>query len=160
MKASTIKLAVASALLVLLTSCGPPARNTGKESGYYGDFNRASNALVSTPGMKITNSWLNSDITLEEFGFDVVTGDGQAVSISFSEQDPRQKFSRAQLAEVLAAEIELKAEPATNKWHESSIPTGIASQTHDCGLAALPWARGLPSFQDSRHPGWPGLWCE
>jgi hypothetical protein len=115
LKASTIKLAVASALLVFLTSCGPPARNTGKESGYYGDFNRASNALVSIPGIRITNSWLNSDITLEEFGFDVVTGNGRAVRIGFSEQDPRRKFSRAHLAEALAAEIELKAEPARNK---------------------------------------------
>ncbi len=115
MKASTIKLAVASALLVLLTSCGPPATNNGKESGYYGDFNRASNALVSIPGIRITNSWLNSDITLEEFGFDVVTGNGQAVRVGFSEQDPRRKFSRAQLAEVLAAEIERKAKPVTKK---------------------------------------------
>jgi hypothetical protein len=115
LKTSAINLAAVSALLVLLTSCGPPATNTGKELGYYGDFNRASNALVSIPGIKITNSWLNSDITLEEFGFDVLTGNGQAVRISFSEQDPRRKFSRAHLAEALAAEIKQKAEPATNK---------------------------------------------
>ncbi len=112
MKASSKKQITGASVisLLLLTSCGPPATNNGKEYGYYGDFNRASNALLAIPGIKITNIWLNPDITLEEFGFDVVNAEGQAVHIAFGERDPLRKLSRTQLTAALAAEIKQKTQ--------------------------------------------------
>ena len=101
-------------MLLLLSSCNPPATNNGKESGYYGDFNRASNALVAIPGIRITNFWMNPDITLEEFGFDVITQSGQPVHIAFGERDPRRKFSWNQLSAALATEI-TKSTQAANQ---------------------------------------------
>ena len=99
-------------MLLLLSSCNPPATNNGKESGYYGDFNRASNALVAIPGIRITNFWMNPDITLEEFGFDVITQSGQPVHIAFGERDPRRKLSRNQLSAALATEITQRTQTA------------------------------------------------
>lgn len=112
--ATELTLIAACSTLLLLTSCGPPATNNGKEYGYYGDFNRASNALRAVPGIRITNSWLNPDITPEEFGFDVVTQTGQAVHISFGERDPLLKLSRKQLTAALAADI-MQATRAPNQ---------------------------------------------
>jgi hypothetical protein len=109
-RAARLAFVAAGSALLFLTSCGPPATNNGKESGYYGDFNRASNALVAIPGIRITNFWLNPDITLEEFGFDVVTQIGQPVHIAFGERDPRRKLSRVQLSAALAAEIKQRTQ--------------------------------------------------
>jgi hypothetical protein len=92
----------------LFVSCSPPAQNDGRESGYYGDFNRVSNALVSIPGVVVTNFWMNQDITLEEFGFDVTTAAGKPLHIAVSERDPRRRMPRAELVEALKKEIESK----------------------------------------------------
>ena len=88
-----------------LVSCAPPAKNDGRESGYYGDFNRVSNALVSIPGVTVTNFWMNRDITLEEFGFDITTASGEAVHFGLGERDPLRKMSRPELVEALKREI-------------------------------------------------------
>jgi hypothetical protein len=90
----------------LLVSCSPPAQNDGRESGYYGDFNRVSNALVSIPGVVVTNFWMNRDITLEEFGFEGVTGTGKPVHIAVGEHDPLRRMSRTELVEALKKAIE------------------------------------------------------
>ena len=111
--ATKLRVFAAAFSLLLLTSCGPPATNNGKEYGYYGDFNRASNALMAIPGIRITNFWLNPDITLEEFGFDVVTQTGDPVHIAFGERDPLRKLSRTQLTAALAAEIQQKTQTTT-----------------------------------------------
>ena len=92
----------------LLVSCSPPAQNDGRESGYYGEFNRVSNALVSIQGVVITNFWMNRDITLEEFGFDVTTATGKPVHIAVGERDPWRRMPRAELVEALKKEIERK----------------------------------------------------
>jgi len=110
-RAAELSLVVAGSALLLLSSCSPPANN-GKESGYYGDFNRASNALMAIPGIQITNFWMNPDITLEEFGFDVITLTGQPVHIAFGERDPRRKLSRNQLCAALATEITQRTQAA------------------------------------------------
>ena len=68
---------------------------------------------MAIPGIRITNSWLNPDLTLEEFGFDVVTATGDPVRIGFGERDPLRKFSRIQLTAALAAEIQQKTQKAT-----------------------------------------------
>jgi hypothetical protein len=90
---------------VCLVSCAPPAKNDGRESGYYGDFNRFSNALVSIPGVTVTNFWMNRDITLEEFGFGIRTVTGEAVHFGIGERDPLRKMSRSELTEALKKEI-------------------------------------------------------
>lgn len=91
---------------ILLMSCSPPAQNDGREAGYYGDFTRVSNALVSIQGVVVTNFWMNRDITLEEFGFDVTTGSGKAVRIAVGERDPLRRLPPAELVEALKKEIE------------------------------------------------------
>jgi len=97
-----------SCAATLLVSCSPPAQKDGRESGYYGDFNRVSNALVSIPGVVVTNFWINRDITLEEFGFDVTTATGKPVHIAIGEPDALRRLPRAELVEALRKEIERK----------------------------------------------------
>ncbi len=94
----------------LFVSCSPLAQNDGRESGYYGDFNRVSNALVSLPGVVVTNFWMNRDITLEEFGFEAMTGGGKPVRIVVGERDPLREMSRTQLVATLGKEIERQAQ--------------------------------------------------
>ena len=96
--------------VALLVSCSPPAQNDGRESGYYGDFNRVSNGLVSIPGIGVTNFWMNRDITLEEFGFKAVTGTGKPVRIAVGERDPLRQMSRTQLVAPLREEIERQSQ--------------------------------------------------
>jgi hypothetical protein len=91
---------------ILLVSCSPPTQNDERESGYYGDFNRVSNALVSIQGVVITNFWMNRDITLEEFGFDITTATGKPVHIAVGERDRLRRMPRAELVEALEKEIE------------------------------------------------------
>jgi hypothetical protein len=90
---------------ICLVSCNPPAQNDGRESGYYGDFNRVSNALVSIHGVVVTNFWLNRDITLEEFGFEATNGTGKPVRIAVGERDPLRRMSRTELVETLRKEV-------------------------------------------------------
>ena len=78
--------------------------NRGSESGYYGTFNRISNALASISGVTVTQSWHNLDVTLEEFGFDL-TVTGQPVHLFFGETDPIRKMSRAAVVVALQALI-------------------------------------------------------
>jgi hypothetical protein len=95
----------AFSVCALLSSCSPPALKDGREFGYYGDFNRVSNALVSIPGVVVTNFWMNRDITLEEFGFDVTTGAGKSVHIALGERDPLRRMHRAELVSALQKEL-------------------------------------------------------
>jgi hypothetical protein len=78
--------------------------NRGHEFGYYGEFNRMSNALASIPGVTVTNWWWNRDITLEEFGFSL-TVTGRPVSLAFGETDPVREMSRGAAARELTARI-------------------------------------------------------
>jgi hypothetical protein len=96
--------------VALLVSCNPPAQNDGRESGYYGDFNRVSNALVSISGVAVTNFWMNRDITLEEFGFEATNGTGKPVRIAVGERDPLRRMSRTELVEALRKEIERQSQ--------------------------------------------------
>ncbi len=80
------------------------ARNRGSEFGYYGEFNRVSNALASIPGVTITQAWHNLDLTLEEFGFGI-TFAGRPASLVFGERDPIREMSRAGAVAALNARI-------------------------------------------------------
>jgi hypothetical protein len=95
---------------ISLVSCNPPAQNDARESGYYGDFNRVSNALVSIPGVVVTNFWMNRDITLEEFGFEATNGTGKPVHIAMGERDPLRCMTRTELIKALRKEIERQSQ--------------------------------------------------
>jgi hypothetical protein len=77
------------------------AVNRGWNRGYWGEFNRTSNALSSISGVKIVKQWHNLDVTLEEFGFEIETN-GRTIRLSIGESDavrrmPYQKaFTRLQ----------------------------------------------------------------
>ena len=80
--------------------------NHGYRFGYYGDFNRISNALASIPGITITQSWANRDVTLEEFGFAAATTSGGTIRIAVGERDRIRSLSGDSLVQALKAEIE------------------------------------------------------
>jgi hypothetical protein len=81
------------------------SKNRGSESGYWGEYNRASNALASLPEVKIKSSLYNDDISLEEFQFDLETG-GRTISLFFTEGDAIRKMQRAQMIEALRKRLE------------------------------------------------------
>jgi hypothetical protein len=76
------------------------SKNRGRESGYWGEYNRVSNALASLPEVKIQLSSYNDDISLEEFQFDLETS-GLSISLFFTEGDAIRKMQRAQMIEAL-----------------------------------------------------------
>jgi hypothetical protein len=82
--------------------------NRGYDFGYYGEYNRTSNALASIPGVAITQSWHHLDVTLEEFAFDAAVT-GTSVSLYFGGRDPIRTMSRkkavAALRQRIAAEL-------------------------------------------------------
>jgi hypothetical protein len=76
--------------------------NRGSEFGYYGEFNHVRKALVTIPGVRITNEWQNQDISLEEFGFDLMV-DGRPVRLYVAENEAVRRMSRD------SAVVDLKA---------------------------------------------------
>ena len=80
--------------------------NHGYQFGYYGEFNRVSNALASIPGLTVTQAWHNCDVTLEEFGFTATTSSGESVRITVGERDRIRSLSGDSLVQALATEIE------------------------------------------------------
>ncbi len=75
----------------------PPGENTGKESGYYGEFNRILHSLERMTNVTVVDSWMNKDITLEEMGFTLQTENGQRLKISFEERNPIRKMKKEKL---------------------------------------------------------------
>ena len=84
--------------------------NHGYQFGYYGDFNRVSNALASIPGITVTQSWHNCDVTLEEFGFAATMGSGEPVRIAVGERDRIRSLSGDLLVQALKTEIQTQAQ--------------------------------------------------
>lgn len=82
------------------------SRNRGYTFGYYGNFNRVSNALAGIPGIGISNSWANCDISMEEFGFNVTNREGNPIKIMIGEDNPIRKLSGEPLLLALKKEIE------------------------------------------------------
>ena len=85
-------------------------KNRGFRFGYWGEFNRVKAVLENAPGMSITNTICNADISLEEFGFDLETDDGREISIFFEEADPDRGKSGEALEKALWARIEKRLE--------------------------------------------------
>lgn len=81
-------------------------QNRGYTFGYYGVFNTVDRALSEIPGVTVTGSDGNEDITFEEFVFNIKTADGKQISLWFGEQDPIRKMSGEQLTKALINKIE------------------------------------------------------
>jgi hypothetical protein len=97
------------------------SKNRGRESGYWGEYNRVSNALASLPEVKIKSGLYNDDISLEAFQFDLETG-GRSISLFFTEGDAIRKMHRAQMIEALRKRLEdALTSDATNK---ASVESG------------------------------------
>ncbi|TAK96419.1 MAG: hypothetical protein EPO07_14560 [Verrucomicrobia bacterium] len=109
-------LAVCIAALVALILCyhWDSARNHGFTFGYYGQFNTVSNALASLENVRIQTAWHNADVTLEEFGFDIATSQGQTIKIVFGENSPIRKLSGQDLRTALSNEIVMALSTQTN----------------------------------------------
>ena len=80
------------------------ATNRGHTWGYWREFNTVSNSLAKLSGVTITAPWYNADVTLEEFGFDVVV-QGHQVKLAFGEQDPIRRLSGERLRKALLEQI-------------------------------------------------------
>jgi hypothetical protein len=85
------------------------AHNWGFEFGYWGVFNRFRHALAKLPGITITDDWAHEDSDFEEFSFDIITGDGRALSLFFNESDPARRLSGQPLVTALISRIEQQA---------------------------------------------------
>lgn len=83
------------------------ASNRGYQHGYFGEFNRVSNALAPIPGVMITQAWHNLDITLEEFGFGI-TVTGQPIRLSFGEADSIRNLPRDAVVDALKKRIDIE----------------------------------------------------
>src|SRR6266404_1105743 len=84
--------------------------NHGYRFGYYGDFDRVSNALASIPGITVTQTWANRDVTLEEFGFVATIRSGEPVRIAVGERDRIRSLSGETLVQALKTEIQTQAQ--------------------------------------------------
>src|SRR5262249_29407802 len=97
---------------VTLLNCQYTRTNHGYQFGYWGEFNRVSNALASIPGITITQTWVNCDITLEEFGFTATAASEGPVRIAVGENDRIRSLCGESLTKALNQEIATQ----TNKF--------------------------------------------
>ena len=79
-------------------------RNRGYEFGYYGEFNRVAHAFASIPEVTVVSSWHNSDLALEEFGFDLTVA-GRPLELNFGETDFIRSMSREATVAALKSRI-------------------------------------------------------
>jgi hypothetical protein len=114
--------------------------NRGYSWGYWGQFNTVSNGLAKIPGVTIVKFGCNADITMEEFGFDILTADGRQAHVWFSETDPIRKLSGEALSKAL---IEKVRKESSN--HPAGANAGSALQ-----LAIGRYSPGTPP---------PGRWA-
>src|SRR5438552_8519642 len=84
------------------------ARNRGHTWGYWGELNSVSNTLLKIPGVTIVRPWYNADVTLEEFGFDILV-QGRQVKLAFGERDPVRSLSGHRLERALMEMIRKEA---------------------------------------------------
>ncbi len=112
MKAVLLLLSALAALLaaLILGYRWDTARNRGHTWGYWGEFNSVSNALARVPGVAILTPWYNADVTLEEFGFDILV-QGRPVKLAFGEKDPIRRLSGPNLQNALSNIVEKQSRP-------------------------------------------------
>ena len=88
------------------------AKNRGHTWGYWGEFNTVSNALNTIPGVTILTPWCHTDVSLEEFGFNILVH-GRQVELAFSETNPTRSLSGRKLRNALSELIEKKSSSQT-----------------------------------------------
>jgi len=69
--------------------------NLGLPFGYYGQFNRVMYKLGRIPDVRIVTTYLNEDLSLEDFGILVQTKSGLQLRLQFSEGRENQLFKHA-----------------------------------------------------------------
>jgi hypothetical protein len=122
-------LPVISALVVLIVALifwyrWDTARNRGHSWGYWGEFNAVSNALATVPGVTILSLWYNADVTLEEFGFDILVQSRQ-VKLVFGEKDPIRRLSGQNLQNALSQMVKKQSsEPGAPPNGGPAKPSG------------------------------------
>ena len=84
-------------------------KNRGFTFGYWGEFNRVSNALASMPSVALISSGHNHDLTLEEFHFEIRNSEGRELDVWFGEDDPIRSMSGQKLSRALAEKIQKQA---------------------------------------------------
>ena len=102
-------------------------RNRGYEFGYWGSFNRISNAMTRLPGISIVNSGHNADVTLEEFGFDIRNRAGRTLHIWFMEGDPIRRLSGERLTKALTERIEKESSNQASEATSEPAPGAASS---------------------------------
>ncbi len=96
---------IAMLVIAFISVVIPPGENTGKESGYYGEFNRILHSLERMTNIAVVGTWMNKDITLEEMGFTLQTDNGQQFRMSFDERNPIRKLRKHKLDQALRVMI-------------------------------------------------------
>jgi hypothetical protein len=89
-------------------------RNRGYGFGYWGAYNRVSNALASISDFSITQAWANCDVTLEEFYFVGTNREGRTIRIAVGERDRIRELSGEPLILALQKEIEILSSSTNN----------------------------------------------
>jgi len=103
MKTKLLMISTAAVILLgvyFVWECSHVPKNIGSTRGYWGEFNTISNTLAKLPGVTIVKPWYNADITLEEFGFDILAQSRQ-VHLAFGEKDPVRRLSGRGLERAL-----------------------------------------------------------
>jgi len=62
--------------------------------GYYGKFNRVLAVMEQIPDVRIVDTWQHHDVTLEDFGFTLVSASGQSTKVNFLEGSPQMKLTK------------------------------------------------------------------
>ena len=128
MKPKTKKYLFRSITLIIVTVVGyvlfyrwDIAKNRGYEFGYYGVFNRIAHSLESIPDVSsVTTTAMNVDISLEEFGLDVILKDERTIKLFFQERDPIRSLSGQKLRTAL--EGLLKAQEINSNGEQKDSP--------------------------------------
>ena len=82
-------------------------QNRGYHHGYWGEYNRIRDALTLMAAGTAQQTYLNKDITLEEFGFSVVQS-GKTIRLDFDETNPIRRLKGDKLIEALKTMIQEK----------------------------------------------------
>ena len=128
MKPKTKKYLFRSITLVIVAVVGlflldrwDKAKNRGYEFGYYGVFNRITHSLESIPDVSgVTTTAMNIDISLEEFGLDVILKDGRTIKLFFQERDPIRSLSGQKLRTALEGLFE--AQEINSNSEQKDLP--------------------------------------
>ncbi|MDG1854679.1 MAG: hypothetical protein P8I97_10995 [Verrucomicrobiales bacterium] len=117
----SITLVIVAVVGLVLLDRWDKAKNRGYEFGYYGVFNRITHSLESIPDVSgVTTTAMNIDISLEEFGLDVILKDGRTIKLFFQERDPIRSLSGQKLRTALEGLFE--AQEINSNSEQKDLP--------------------------------------